>query len=323
LWGNWNLAAPTLKELPGRTLAFSKAIRAVDPAARLIATGQDPDHYEEWNAAQLSNPKGTFDYLSTHFVVTTDHTESKTKDPDALAADTFALPVELGRRVREMQRQVDESSNFRHRAHIAFTEWLFVCCGDRKADAPRWDNMGGAVAAGGFLNMILRNADVVPISDMTGLIEFAGISKRRGKVFAAPAYYAFRMFASAEPDRAVKLSSNEGKYDVHGGVSRLPEIPKVPYLDLLAVLNKAGDRLTLFCVNRDLTRDIAAAITINGFQADGKTAVESLSAPSIYDVNDETRPEAIVPVDSTFDVHGADFAYTFRHESVTRIELTR
>src|SRR4051812_45554924 len=64
LWGDWNLGYPTLQELPGRTLDFSKAIRAVDPDARLIATGQDPDHYEKWNAAQLTDPPNTFDFLS-------------------------------------------------------------------------------------------------------------------------------------------------------------------------------------------------------------------------------------------------------------------
>jgi alpha-N-arabinofuranosidase len=74
LWGTWNLGWPTLEQLPGRTHAVSDAIRKVDPKALLIATGQDPDVYEKWNAAQLTNPAGTFDYLSTHFVVTTDAT---------------------------------------------------------------------------------------------------------------------------------------------------------------------------------------------------------------------------------------------------------
>jgi alpha-N-arabinofuranosidase len=66
LWGNWNLGYPTLKELPQRTLRFSEAVRKVDPHARLIATGQDPDHFEKWNAAELTDPAGTFNFLSTH-----------------------------------------------------------------------------------------------------------------------------------------------------------------------------------------------------------------------------------------------------------------
>lgn len=323
LWGDWNLGYPTLEELPGRTLAFSKAIRQVDPNARLIATGQDPDHYEKWNQAQLSAPAGSFDYLSTHFVVTTDQTESHTSDPGTLARDTFALPVELGRRLRDMQRQIDESANFRRRAHIAFTEWLFVCCDGRKdVVAPRWDNMAGAVATGGFFNMLMKNADVVPISDMTGIIEFAGISKRRGRVFAAPAYYAFRMYSTADARVPLKVSSNATSYDVHQGVTRFPEISNVPNLDLVAALSQRGDRLTIFAVNRDLSHDIPANISIAGFAAASKASVQSLFASNVYDVNDETKPEAIVPVDSTANVDRSGLHYTFRHESVTRIELT-
>ena len=42
LWGTWNMGWPTLSEIPGRTLAFSQAVKQVDPNAILIATGHDP-----------------------------------------------------------------------------------------------------------------------------------------------------------------------------------------------------------------------------------------------------------------------------------------
>ena len=77
-YGNWKTSCgatgiSVLRRLKSCRLeprSFSEAIHQVDPRARLIATGQDPDQYTEWNAAQLTNPPGTFDFLSTHFVVT-------------------------------------------------------------------------------------------------------------------------------------------------------------------------------------------------------------------------------------------------------------
>lgn len=320
LWGNWNLGYPTLEQLPARTLEFSKAIRAADPHARLIATGKDPDDYQEWNAAQLKNPPNTFDFLSTHFVVTTNHTERKNESSDSIAEAAFALSVELGRRLRAMQGQIDQTE-FRRRAHLAFTEWLLVCCDGGVANAPRYDNMGGAVTAGGFFNMLVQNADIVPISDMTGIIEFAGIWKKRGRVYGTPAYYTFRLYSTADTDVPIAVQSNSGHYDVHGGISRLPEISDVPYLDLVAAINKKGDHLTLFCVNRHLNRDIPATISVSGFDAKTTGTVESLSAGSIYEGNDETQPDLIKPVDSNLQVLNSQVQYTFRHESVTRIEL--
>jgi alpha-N-arabinofuranosidase len=322
LWGNWNLGYPTLEELPARTLEFSRAVRKADPEAQLIATGQDPDVYQKWNAAQLTNPANTFDFLSTHFVVTTTRIEKRNPSPDEIAAAAFALPVELGRRLKAMQAQINETANFRDKAHIAFTEWLFVCCGRDAANAPRYDNMGGAIAAGGFFNMLLQNADIVPISDMTGIIEFAGIWKKRARVYGTPSYYAFRMYSGAEADIAVDVSNNSASYDVHQGVTRLPEIAKVPYLDTVAVLNKTGDRLTLFCVNRHLTEDIPAEIALTGFTPKGPGKVESLFAPSIYDANDEMRPQHVQPAQSSVQVTNSGVQYTFRHESVTRIEFS-
>ncbi|MGC2660659.1 MAG: alpha-L-arabinofuranosidase C-terminal domain-containing protein [Bryobacteraceae bacterium] len=322
LWGNWNLGSPTLEQLPGRTLQFSKAVRAVDPHARLIATGQDPDHFEKWNAAQLTNPPGTFDFLSTHFVVRTDHLEATAATPGEQAAAAFGLPVELGRRLRAMQDQIDRTPGYRNKTHIAFTEWLFHG-GAADSGVPQFTNMGGAVIVAGFFNMLLKNADIVPISDMTGIVEFAGIWKKRGQVYGVPSYYAFRMYATADADRTVAVTNDAGTYNIEHGVTRLPDIKDVPYLDTVAVLNKAGARMTIFCVNRQITQDIPATINLSGFAAASTGKVQALSASNIDDVNDETKPEAIKPIDSEIDVAGDHLQYVFRHESVTRIELNR
>jgi alpha-N-arabinofuranosidase len=315
LWGTWNLGWPTLDQLPQRTLKFSQAVRKVDPGARLIATGADPDHFQQWNAAQLTDPAGTFNYLSTHFVVTTDAVKLPSPTPDFLAAATFALPVQLGRQLREMQTQIDRVPAFANQAHIAFTEWLYV----GKNDAPNFTNMGGAIGAAGFFNMLLRNADIVPISDMTGIMEFAGIWKKRSQVYAAPAYYAFRMYSTADMARTVAVHTVSGSYSVHNGVSRLPEIPNVPYLDVVAAVNEAGNTLTVFCVNVDLTTDIATTIDLHGFAAAPTAQIQTLHADSIYEVNDETRPDHVRPVSSTATFSSGRLHYTFPRESVTVI----
>jgi hypothetical protein len=66
LWGDWQIGYPTFGQIAARSLANSRAVRAVDPHARLIATGADEDHFHDWNAQQLTNPPETFNYLSTH-----------------------------------------------------------------------------------------------------------------------------------------------------------------------------------------------------------------------------------------------------------------
>jgi len=321
LWGNWNLGSPTLDQLPERTLQFSKAVRAADPQALLIATGQDPDHFAKWNAAQLTLPPGTFDYMATHFVVRTDQLEGPQAGADAVLAANFALPVELGRRLHLMHDQINQIPGYGDKVRIAFTEWLFHG-GDSGATVPQFSNMGGAVMVGGFLDMLLQNAFAVPISDMTGIIEFAGIWKKRGRVYGTPSYYAFRMYSTADVDRTVASTNDGGTYNVEHGVTRLPKIEAVPNLDTVAALNRSGDRMTIFVVNRRRDLDVTGNIEINGFAAiEGKAQVLSASNSNI--ANDEERPESVVPVESNVRLQGDRVQFVFPRASVSRIELRR
>lgn len=319
LWGNWNLGYPTLDQLAARTLAFSRAVRAVDPDARLIATGADPDGFTQWNATQLGNPANTFNYLSAHFVVTNTDVQMPHASTDFIDAAAFALPIELGRRLEEEQQQIDSFPGFAHQAHIAFTEWLFI---GRRPGTPSFTNMGGAVDTAGFLNMLMRHASIVPVSDMTGIMEFAGIWKKRGQVYAAPGYWALRMYSTAHADRPVAVETQSGSYSVEHGVGRLPDIAGVPYLDVVAALNDAGDRLTLFCVNRSLDADIATEIHIDGFAADGPAEVETLRGDNIDEGNDEDDPDRVIPARTSAAVSGGGLRHVFPRESVTVLTLS-
>ena len=316
LYGAWQIGYPTLKGIAARTRAFSEAIRAVDPRARLIATGQDPDHFREWNAAQLGLGPETFDYLSTHFVVGT--RVARTDAPaDFVERAALALPVGLERRLREIKQQIDAGARTRGRVQVAFTEWLFHGPDD---SVPRFTNMGGALCAAGFLNALQRVAEFTPIADMTGLVEFGGIWQKRGRVYGVPAYWAFRMYSNADATIPVEARVDGPRYDVEQGNTRIPEIRGVPYLDVVAALNDRRDRLTVFAVNRDTASDTPARIHLSGFRA-SRARVFTLRGESIHEANDETRPDAVRPVESSVQVAAAELRYTFPRGSVTVMEL--
>ena len=318
LWGSFQIGYPTLEQVAGRTKRFSEAVKAVDPAARLIATGQDPDHFDKWNAAQLEIAPDAYSWLATHFVVG-DAVVAADPSPEFRAYAQLALPVGLERRLRLMKEQIDAHPRGRGKVRIAFTEWLFHGAGYR---VPNYANMGGALCAAGFLNTLIRVADFTPISNMTGLIEFGGIWKKRGQVYGVPAYWAFRMYSTADAETPVETRTRGDVYDIKDGNRRIPDIPAVPYLDVVSALNRAGDKLTLFCVNRRLSGGTPAAIRVSGFAAGQEARVLELRAGSIFQVNDEWRPDAVRPRESRIEA-GADFRHLFPPASVTVIELSR
>ncbi len=318
LWGKFQIGYPTIERIADRTKAFTAAVRAVDPRVRLIATGDDPDRFRDWNAELLKLPPGLFEYMATHFVVGTASVRKRDASPQFVAESALALPVGLERRLREMKEQVDASPGARDRVKIAFTEWLFHG-GDERV--PRFTNVGGALITAGFLNALIRVSDFTPIADMTGTIEFGGLWKKRGQVYGIPAYWAFRMYSTADAVVPVEARVSTEGYDIEEGNNRIPEIRDVPYLDVVAALNEAGNRLTLFCVNRHLDRDIETRIRISGFTPAAPARLQTLAGISIYQPNDEVRPEAVRPAESAIDVSGAELTYTFRRSSVTVMEL--
>jgi alpha-N-arabinofuranosidase len=287
----------------------------------LIATGDDLDHFKSWNAIQLTNPPGTFNFLSTHFVVGTGDVVLKNASPDFEAAAAYALPVELENRLRQAQSQIDGTPGYGGTVHLAFTEWLFY--EERNHEAPSYDNEGGAVVTGGFLNMLLRSSDIVPISDMTGIMEFAGIWKKRSQVYATPSYYVFKLYTNADIAKLVTVTAMAGSYSVAQGVNRLPDITSVPYLDVVAALSQNDKTLTLFCVNRSLATDIPANIRLHDFAATQTAAVRTLSSRSLTDANDELFPTRVKPVDNVEAVQSDGWIHIFPHASVTVISLHR
>ena len=319
LWGNFQIGYPTEARVAARTKEFSDAVRQADPRSRLIATGQDPDHFESWNAAQLANAPGALNYLSTHFVVRTADVLKPDPSREFIAQAALALPVGLERQLRAMKQQIDRDPKSRGRVQIAFTEWLFS---GPVAQAPMYNNLGGALCTAGFLNTLMRVADFTPVSDMTGLIEFGGIWQKNGRVYGVPAYWAFRMYSTADAARLVETKVETAQYDVEQGVRRIPAIPSVPYLDVVSALNDAGTKLTLFCVNRSLSGEIPAAVRLSGFTASSARA-RVLTAPDLYAVNDDAQPEAVVPAEVKVNVTAAEFRHSFPPRSVTVIELRR
>ena len=322
LYGHWQVGYPTIDEVAPRTLTFSKAVHAADPDAQLIGTGMGPLSDGKWNTAQLSNPAGTFDFLSLHFILGTNHPALAAASPDFTAAAAYALPYAVGPYFDKVEQQIESNPNFRGKLHLAVTEWLFNSrgYGERNFtdESPSWMNEGGAVMAAGFLNTLLRHADEVKIADMTGIMEFAGIWKRREQVYAVPAYYVFRMYTDVKGNTVLPVNSDSGAYSVSGGIRPLDHVNDIPYIDVVATLSSDAKTITLLCVNRNLDQDIVTNFDMDGRRITGPIRVQQIRATSRYEVNDEVEPNHIVPMESTIPAPTRhQLVITLPHDSVT------
>lgn len=316
LWGDFQIAYPSQERVAAVTLATSNAVRKVDPHARLIATGADEDHFHDWNAQQLTNPAGSFDFLSTHFVVN-DRVEQPNATDDFKSMAALALPWGLADRMHAIQKQAADAGH--PKVRVAFTEWLMI---SDSHTGPNYSNLGGALFAGGFLNMVMRNSDVVSVSDMTGIMEFGGIWKKRAQVYGAPAYWVLREVAGTHPGRLLELANDTPTYSIAKGVTRLPEIRNVPYLDCVAAEPEDRSKLILTCVNLHPTRAMEADVDLSSLAGvHGMATVSTIAGQGILSENDEMRPNRVVPVHETQAVEGKVFHHSFANSSVTVIQI--
>jgi alpha-N-arabinofuranosidase len=325
LYGRWQVGYPTLHEIAPRTLAFSQALRPVSKDATLMATGDTPNDFEKWNAAQLTNPPGTFDLLTTHFIIGTNHVRLNPYTPDFMAAAAYAVPYALGPHLDRMQAQLDSVPGYKD-THFAVTEWLFNSKGEGERnftnDSPSSRNEGGAVMIASAFNTFFRHNSQVKLVNMTGLMEFAGIWKRREQVFASPAYYVFQMYSTASNDTVLPVTTDSGAYSVKNGTQGYADVADVPYIDIVATRNPRTGSITLFCVNRSLVDDAPTEIDLGSFASQAIAKVEQITAVSRYVINDEVEPKRVIPQISSLNVAGKKpLTITLPHESVTVIHL--
>jgi alpha-N-arabinofuranosidase len=206
--------------------------------------------------------------------------------------------------------------------HFAVTEWLFNSKGQGERnftnESPSSRNVGGAVMIASTFNTYFRHSNQVRLVDMTGLMEFAGIWKRREQVFASPAYYVFQMYARVKGHTVVPVSTDSGTYTVKNGTAGFPNVENVPYIDVTATLSQDKKHLTVFCVNRSLTQDVPARISLGDFKPGRKAMVTQLYALSRYVINDEIEPNRVAPLVSSIDVYPEQpVPIVLPHEGVT------
>ncbi len=322
LWGHFQIGWQTPQGYAQRYEQFYRAIRDLVPRDTLIfANGADVDASRDWNGALIDRDGADLRYLTSHFVVDTSELADPRASRDAAWAADLAIPVGVARALEPVEAQIEANPVTRGRVKIAYTEWLFVA--PDHSPFPRWDNLGGALIASGWLNMILSHAGEVPVSDMTGLLEFAGIHKSRGRAYVSPQYWALWLYSNFAGDTPVATETRVREYDVHGGVRRVPEIANVPELDVLATTDSGRHDVTLFVVNRDWQAAVPATIRLRGFAAQPLASVQTLNADSMLAQNDDEHPNAVHPVESSLPVGGDAIRETFAAHSLTVIRFSR
>jgi alpha-N-arabinofuranosidase len=322
LWGDDQMGWQTPTSNAARYLEFYPVIRKQAlPGAKLVACGPGADFTPAWTAALIKHAGKDLSYLSVHYVVSFNQLVAKPIDADTKTAIALALPVGMTNLLRPIRAQIDADPATKGRVGLAYTEWNLG--GNEGTGIPFSTNIGGAVIGAGWMNMLLSQADFVPISSMSSLTSGGGLRKLQGFVWASPQGWAFWLYSHRAGDTVVATQTEVRHYDVRNGLDSMPEIPDVPYLDVLATSNSTSGDLVLFVANRDWKNAIPATVRLQGFSAAAQAQVDTLAADSLATENSGDHRNTIRPVASSLAVTGDEIRYEFPKLSLTVLTLKR
>jgi alpha-N-arabinofuranosidase len=308
IYGAWQGGYHGGEENACRFVEFSEAMRHVDPSIELIATGNpfdfvqlgvrfDRAHADQhWHRTLIDMGGKDLDTISLHSLpIASDYPDGMSDEEvyysilsQPAAWERVFLPALLS-----MADDSLLSENARKPIRLAITEWGALGSNPRR---PRVENFSGALYAGIFLNMLIRNAGRIPIANATALLHGGCIRKAAGQVFVDAQYPALQQYTCLFPGTRPLACRLEGPgYDVQVGADSGAPVQDVPYVDAVACLvtneQDMPNHLVISAVNIHLTRSLPIVIRFTSGKLQGQAQLKRLADLDPYGVASLADPE--------------------------------
>jgi len=187
MYGDWQLGHVSVERYAARHNAFVAAMKARNPAIKIIAVGSPG----RWNDVILPQCAANMDLLSAHH-----YSERKLRVPLSPSEaveyernfDNWSGDVAAGirRLVSDFRQRLDKGDNNVKKVRLAIDEWGIVRDWNSAPDGPgvgafeHYYMLGDAIAAARALHEILRCSDVVAMANWAQTVNVIATIKTRG-----------------------------------------------------------------------------------------------------------------------------------------------
>jgi len=311
IWGNWQIGHCSREEYAERYERFHSAMKAADPAIRLIACGQDL----QWNEPLVTRKGKLIESVSIHSLM--GGGLRNTTDPLAAYESLMAYPTAYEGVLDALRKQMEP---WVAKPCIAITELqLFT----NQPQLPNNQEIAEALFLAGILHTAIRMGDLVELVTHTANMNHGGgLRKSREIVYPNPVYFTSRLYATQPGVLPVGIRVTTPTVDVpaRGG---LPAVKGSPYLDALALLSQDEQCLVLLAINRHPERAIPARIRLGGFSAKPEALAQAVRGNGCRDLNTWQEPERVRLHEGREKLEGDPPAFTFPPASVTALTFSR
>jgi alpha-N-arabinofuranosidase len=308
--GPWQIGHMSATEYGLKAADAARQMRDVDSTLKLIACGSSGPlmpTYLEWDREVLEQCYQYVDGLSLHRYFGNDERDSGNDTSKYLA-----LNLSMERQIAETIAVCDLVRGHKRspkKLWLSFDEWnvWYRTTGGDDVDGQRKEaphlleevyNLEDALLVGGLINSLLRNADRVKIACLAQLVNvIAPIMTDENGILRQTIYYPYSWALQFARGAVLNLLVESSTYEVAG-------LGQVGHLDVAGSLDHDGGKLSLFILNRDLSKahdvevvweDAAPARVISASVLTG----DDLKASNSFAVPKRVAPQSFAPPAST------------------------
>jgi alpha-N-arabinofuranosidase len=305
-FGGWELGHCAPDVFASRYREFAEAMRAVDPAIKLVApgclggTGEYPD---SWNRILMEEAGDMIDALSGHWYFPGPWVGRAWRDNEDDYLQAAIAPDRLGEAIDAMLAQIDAACGPERAVPLSLDEWNLWAHVDQllNTNAP----LCHAVFFAGCYHRMLERAARVKTGMISHLVNcMAPIQTRGERHFVTPSYLVTALYRRHCRRSAVGVTVDCEHIDVPpfadlpvsdemlAGIVLGPGVESAPtaaLIDAAATVDDAG--ATVFLTNRSLGE--AARLTVHGLPEGASGRLRYITGPDPFARNDEARPDVL------------------------------
>ena len=316
--GPWQIGHMSAAEYGEKAADAGRQMHYVDPSLKLIACGSSGPTmptYLEWDREVLEQCYDYVDAISLHRYF------DNTSETGGDSAKFLALNLSMERQIAEVAAVCDYVQGRKRspkKLWLSFDEWNVwyrarsgpAMDGDRKESPHLLEevyNLEDALLVGGLLNSLLRNSNRVRVACLAQLVNvIAPIMTNSNGFYRQTIYYPYNWALQYARGAVLDVLVEPGpSYEV-------PGYGQVPYLDVAGTINPDDGKVSVFILNRDLSK--SHQLELNWEAKAGSRLLTSyvLTGSDLKAVNGFDAPQRVAP-------QAAEKPLT--SGSVTKIEL--
>ena len=307
-FGFWQGGYHGSDENARRCREFAQAMDAASPIPlTLIASGSGFDFPEggsgydhvtadrRWHTKLLELNAERIDYISLHSMPANDRFLGHLTHEEATYSVLAQVDSWERRYLPELLAACDEATRSLNRQlGLAMTEW-----GNVGEDPARLhiENFGGVAYGGSFLNLLVRNAERIPIANTTGFMHGGCLRKAFGITYYDPQYLVIQEYADFIGKIPVACHLTGLGFDVKSPADIGHVEDDLPFIDVAACRVDEADaphKLLVAAVNRNLHRALPFSITVPGLTLPTTVEISILTYPEITARTTPAEPDRFV-----------------------------